>query len=70
MPALKNEELYGLLHTCTKYGYMKAHTKAVHDYKDLFTINMNYGGLANIRLGKSCHKGNMHHHTYHFANNT
>ena len=33
----------GIVPTCTKYGYMEAHTKDIHDLEDLFPIYMNYG---------------------------
>ena len=46
----------GLGHTCTKYGYMKAHTKDMHDYEQLFPNNMimetQVSGLAEFGLGK------------------
>ena len=75
----------GLVDTCTKYGYMKAHTKDMHDYEELSPKNMNYGnlsqqtcktwikkvsGLAKFGLGNSFHESNMHHHTYHFTSIT
>ena len=45
-----------LVHTCTTYGYMQAHTKDMHEKGYLFPNNMimesQVTGLAKLRLGK------------------
>ena len=45
-----------LVHTCTKYGYMQAHTKDMHEEESLFPNNMMFesqvNGLAKLRLQK------------------
>ena len=47
----------GLVHTCTKYGYMKAHTKDMHEKEWLLPNEIIFGSqvrrLAKLRLGKS-----------------
>ena len=32
-----------LVHTCTKYGYMQAHTKDMREKEQIFPKNMIYG---------------------------
>ena len=32
-----------LVHTCTKYGYMQAHIKDIHDKEQLYPHNMIFG---------------------------
>ena len=53
---------------------MQAHTNDMHDQEQLFPNNMimesQVSGLAKLGLGMSCHKSNMHHHTYHIAHTT
>ena len=45
-----------LVQTCTKYGYMQAHTKDMHKKKHLFPNDMIFGSqdsrLDKLRLGK------------------
>ena len=45
----------GLVHTCTKYGYIKEHTKDKNEQEQLFTNNMimesQVSGLAKLGLG-------------------
>ena len=45
-----------LVHTCTKYGYMQAHTKDMHEKELIFPNDMIFGskasGLAKLRLRK------------------
>ena len=64
----------GLVHTCTKYGYMQEQTKDMHDLEELLPLDTNYESpvsrLANLGLGKLCDESNMHHHTYHCENIT
>ena len=49
-----------LVHTCTKYGYMQAHTRDMPEGEEIFPKNMMFGsqvsGLAKMRLGKLCHE--------------
>ena len=64
----------GLVDTYTKYGYMQAHNKDMHDEEDISPDDMRYGKSSlwtcQIGLGKSFCESNMHHHIYHFANST
>ena len=54
---LKIQSCMRLEHTCTKYGYMQAHTKDMHEKGQLFPNNMimesQVSGLAKLGLGKS-----------------
>ena len=63
-----------LVHTCTKYGYMQAHTRDMHEEEELFPNNMMFGsqvsGLDKMRLGKLCHESDMHHYNHRIAHNT
>ena len=63
-----------LVHTCTKYMYMQAHTRDMHEKEYLFPNNMNFGSqvsrLVKLRLGKLCHESDMHHYNYQIAHNT
>ena len=53
----------GLVHTCTKYRYMQAHTKDMHDKEQLFPNDMIFGSqvsrLAKLRLGKFVNFSNL-----------
>ena len=64
----------GLLHICTKYGYLKEHKKHMHDKEFLSPNDMSHGKSSQptcqIGLGKSCYENNMNHQTYVFANST
>ena len=63
-----------LVHTCTKYGYMQAHTKDMHEKEQIFPNDMIFGSqvsrLAKLRLGKLFPESNMHHYNYRIAHNT
>ena len=63
-----------LVHTCTKYGYMQAHTRDMHEEEELFPNNMMFGsqvsGLAKLKLGKLCYESDMHHYNHRIAHNT
>ena len=63
-----------LVHTCTKYGYMQAHTSDMPEGEEIFPKNMMFGsqvsGLAKMRLGKLCHESDIHHYTHRIVHNT
>ena len=63
-----------LLHTFTKYRYIQAHIRDMHEKEKLFPNNMIFGsqvsGLAKLRLGKLCHESDMHHYNYRIAHKT
>ena len=63
-----------LVHTCTKYGYMQAHTRDMHGEEELFSNNMMCGsqvsGLAKLRLRNLCHESDMHHYNHRTTHNT
>ena len=63
-----------LVHTCTKYGYMQVHTRDMHEEEQLIPNNMIFGsqvsGPYKLRVGKLCHKSDMHHYNNRMAHNT
>ena len=63
-----------LVHTCSKYVYMQAHTKDMHEEEQIFPNNMMFesqvSGLAKLRLRKLCHESDMHHYNHRTTQNT
>ena len=63
-----------LVHTCTNYWYMQAHTKDMHKEEQLFPNNMMFegqvSGLAKLRLRKLCNESDKHHYNHRTTHNT